>query len=150
MENFSTRRWTTVPAPSVSYSVHEVKKIASVASASFLNLIYHGTSMVAHLLLLKSSMVHVIIVYYLPTYIVIRQSRALTLWDFICAEDSKRFGLDNAVMTCNHHPCGQSYKRLTIVIYDSRLIMARHLQSVVFEDCWEFFGSTTDVKKLNS
>ena len=29
MENFSTRRWTTIPAPSVSYSVHEVKKICS-------------------------------------------------------------------------------------------------------------------------
>ena len=26
MENFSTRRWTTIPAPSVSYSVHEIKK----------------------------------------------------------------------------------------------------------------------------
>ena len=57
MENFSTKRWTTIPAPSASYSVHEVKKIASAASASFLNLIYHGAGMVVHLLPKKFSSV---------------------------------------------------------------------------------------------
>ena len=51
MENFSTRSWTTIPAPSVSYSAHEVKKIVSAASASFLNLIYHGAGMAVHHLL---------------------------------------------------------------------------------------------------
>ena len=34
----------------------KLKKIASSASASFLNLIYHGAGTVVHLLLLKSSM----------------------------------------------------------------------------------------------
>ena len=43
-------------ATSVSYSVNEVKKIASALSASFLNLIYYRAGMVVHLLLLKSSM----------------------------------------------------------------------------------------------
>ena len=43
--------------PSVSYSVHEVKKIASAVQTSFLNLIYHGPRMVVHLLLLKLSMI---------------------------------------------------------------------------------------------
>ena len=57
MENFSTRRWTTIPAPSVSYLVHESKKtFGSAVSASFLNLIYHGAGTVVHLLLLKGSM----------------------------------------------------------------------------------------------
>ena len=35
----------------------QLKKIASAASASFLNLIYHGAGTVVHLLLLKGSMV---------------------------------------------------------------------------------------------
>ena len=51
MENLSTRRWTTIPAPSVSYLVHESKKtFGSAVSASFLNLIYHGAGTVVHLL----------------------------------------------------------------------------------------------------
>ena len=57
MENFSTSRGTTILAPSLSFSVHEVKKkFASAASASFLDLIYHRASVVVHLLLLKGSM----------------------------------------------------------------------------------------------
>ena len=57
MEHFSRRRCITIPAPSVSYSVHEVNFFASTVSASFLNLIYNGVSTVVHLLLLKFSMV---------------------------------------------------------------------------------------------
>ena len=56
MENFSTRRSTTIPAPSVSYLVNEVNFFASAASASFLTLIYHGAGTDVHLLLLKGSM----------------------------------------------------------------------------------------------
>ena len=56
MEHFSSRRWTTIPAPSVSYSVLEGKKIASAVSVLFLKLIYYGASTVVHLLLLKFTM----------------------------------------------------------------------------------------------
>ena len=59
MEPFSRRRWTAVPTPSVSYSVQEIKKIASGVSASFINMIYHGASMVVHLLLHKFSMTEI-------------------------------------------------------------------------------------------
>ena len=55
MEPFSRRRWTTIPAPSVSYSVHEGKHFFSAVSELFLKLIYHGASTVVHLLLLKFS-----------------------------------------------------------------------------------------------
>ena len=55
-EPFSRRRRTTIPAPSVSYSIYEVIFFASAVSASFFNLIYHGAGMVVHILLLKFSM----------------------------------------------------------------------------------------------
>ena len=57
MEHFSRRRWTTIPAPLVSNSVHEGKHFfVSVMSGLFPKLIYLGTCTVVHLLLLKISM----------------------------------------------------------------------------------------------
>ena len=54
MDHFSRR---SIPAPSVSYSVHKGKVFfVSILCASFHELIYHGASMVVHLLLLKRSM----------------------------------------------------------------------------------------------
>ena len=53
MEYFSR---TTIPALSVSFSVHESKLFFVLAvSALYLRLIYYGAGMVVHLLLLKLS-----------------------------------------------------------------------------------------------
>ena len=53
MDQLSRRRWTTILAPSVSYSVQEGKHFFSTVSALFLKLIYYRASSVVHLLLLK-------------------------------------------------------------------------------------------------
>ena len=49
MEHFSRMRWTTKPAPSVSYSVHEGIFFISAMNVLFLKLIYYVAGMVVHL-----------------------------------------------------------------------------------------------------
>ena len=54
MGHFTRRRWTTIPAPLLSFSVHEGKKFVSLVSGLSVKSIYHGASEVVHLLLLSS------------------------------------------------------------------------------------------------
>ena len=62
LEHFSRRRWTTIPASLVSYSVHEGKHfVVSAVRVLFLKLIYHGAGTVVHLRLHKFSMTNYII-----------------------------------------------------------------------------------------
>ena len=51
-EHFSRRRWTTIKAPVVSYSVHEGNNFLFQLWVDFFKLIYHGAGTVVHLLLL--------------------------------------------------------------------------------------------------
>ena len=58
MEHFSRGRWTTIPAPLLSYSVHEDKHFLFQLWVDylFLKLIYHWAGTVVHFVPLKFSM----------------------------------------------------------------------------------------------
>ena len=56
MDPLSSRRWTAIRAPSVSFSVHEKSIFCFSCFWIILQLIYHGAGTVVHLLLLKCSM----------------------------------------------------------------------------------------------
>ena len=70
METFGRRRWTTIPTGPISKLLSPWRWVflVSAVKTSFLNLIYHGASMVVNLLLLKFSMNLVIALYALSPW----------------------------------------------------------------------------------